>query len=108
MNYQALKSMLDNVLESFSCPECNTKIKEENIDIIWAAWTNLNLDIVCPKCWRHTMMKSQVLTIDLSSIWFFKNIKKSNKLNAIKDEEVIKLSKELKNRKLKASDLFSE
>ncbi len=109
MNYQALKSMVNNLIKSFKCNECKSNITEENIDIIWAAWNSVNIDIECPKCKKHTMVKSQILQIDSSNIALLKqnllNLKTKIE-NPIKDEEMIKLSKDLKNRNINASDLF--
>lgn len=111
MNYQALKSMIENLVKTFKCKECWNYITEENIDIVWAAWNNVNIDIECPNCKKHTMLKSQVIQIDLSNIKDLKNnlLNLKTKIeNPIKDEEMIKLSKDLKNRNISAKDLFQD
>lgn len=111
MNYQALKSMIESLIKSFKCQECQSNITEKNIDIVWAAWNSVNIDIECPNCKKHTMVKSQILQIDASNINLLKDNLTKLKTNLdtpIKDEEMIKLSKDLKNRNISASDLFSD
>jgi len=111
MNYQALKTMIESLVKTYKCKDCWSDITEENIDIVWAAWNNVNIDLECPKCNTHTMVKSQVVQIDLGNIKNLKNSLislKTNIENPIKDEVMIKLSKDLKNRNLNAKDLFQD
>jgi len=111
MNYQALKSMIDNLVKNYKCNECWSSITEKDIDIVWAAWNSVNIDVYCPKCKKHAMVKSQVLQIDITNFSGLKNTLlniNNKKQNTIKDEEMIKLSKELKSRNLNAKDLFSD
>ena len=111
MNYQALKSMIESLIKSYKCNECGSNITEENIDIVWAAWNNVNIDIECPNCKKHAMVKSQVMQIDINNIKWLKNslLNLKNKIETpIKDEEMIKLSKDLKNRNLNVKDLFND
>ena len=67
MNFQSLKWMIDSIVQSYKCPECNVWVNDWNIDIIWAAWTTINIDIECPNCWKHSMIKTEVLSINLSN-----------------------------------------
>jgi len=129
MNFQALKWMIDSVVEWYSCPNCKTWVSEENIDIVWIAGTNVNLEVMCPKCRSAMVVKGQVFTMDLSSIKLNeKNIKelkdkmwdsgwkipdidlllwwKINKASSIKDKEISDLSKTLKSDDISMSDLF--
>ncbi len=107
MNYQVLKSMIDNLIQSYRCNECNNTISEKDIDIIWAAWNSVNIDVFCPNCKRHAMIKSQVLQMDITNLFWLKN-NSLNFNNPIKDKEMIELSKELKNKNLNVKDLFSD
>ena len=45
MDYKLLKALLDNILTNFECQNCSSKTSEENIEIIWVAWKNVNLNI---------------------------------------------------------------
>ena len=114
MNFQALKWMVDSILEWYICPECSVNVWEENIEIIWTAGTNVNLEVICPKCWKNAIIKGQVLNLDLWKLkmdWEkLKNIQKNtwklkNK-NSIKKEEISSLSKTLDWENLLISDLF--
>jgi len=123
MNFWALKWLVDNVVANYKCPECNSDINDSNIDVVWAAWNTVNIDIECSNCWKHSMIKSEVMTFDLSKmpiseenietlkkeLW---NIKWKLTLNVnkklIKDEEIVILNKELKKSSLNVSDLFWE
>ena len=118
MNYQALKSMIESLVTSYKCGECSSSITAANIDIMWAAWNNVNIDIQCPKCKKHSMVKSQIMQMNVENLeqlkqnlnqirWNIKNAKVSINTSSIKDKEIIDLSKELKNNKCEASDLFS-
>lgn len=131
MNYQALRWLIDNLVQSYKCPECWNWVVEANIDIIWAAWNTINVDVECSKCQKHSMIKSEVLSINL---WEFKQAKdtllklknnleniKSNldlsknvsykkplDLKMIKDEEIVDLNSKLKTKDFKVEDLFWE
>lgn len=119
MNFQSLKAMIDSLVKSYKCPECSNSISDANIDIIWAAWTTINIDIACSNCWKHSMVKTEVLSIDLT----WKNISPENlkKLknslinkngtiispnNKIDDSEIMSLNKNLRKDKFDVSDLF--
>ena len=123
MNFQALKWMIDSLVKTFKCPECFAEVHDDSVDIIGAAWNTINIDIECPKCNRHSMIKSEVLMVDLRKVDLVKNkleqIKtKLESLNlesgtsklkttSIKDKEIIELNKTLKKKNLGVSDLFS-
>ena len=66
MNFQALKWMITSLTSNFNCKECSSKVSEENVEIVWAAWNTINLDVTCPQCWKHSMIKSEVLSVDLT------------------------------------------
>ena len=117
MNYKALKWMIDNLTSTYTCPECNSNVDEWGVDIIWAAWTTINIDIECSNCGKHSMIKSEVITLDLSGIqnipwlqwtinWTIKDNKPIEQKKLINDNQIIELNKNLKKSNLGAEDLF--
>ena len=122
MNFQSLKWMIDSLIKSYKCPECSSSVTDSNVDIIWAAWTTINIDIWCTNCWKHSMVKTEILAIDLSNKWISaENIGKlknalfwqnwriiENSIHTINDKEIVDLNKDLKKNKLNVSDLIWE
>lgn len=120
MNFWALKWLIENVVNNYKCPECNSEINDTNIDVVWAAWNTVNIDIECTNCWKHSMIKSEVITFDLSKMPLndekIKNLKNeflklkwnlsAKKENLIKDEDIVNLNKDLKNPKFNVNDLL--
>lgn len=111
--------MIESLIKSYKCPECNSWVSEANIDIIWAAWSTINIDIECANCWKHSMVKTEVLSIDLTNkqispeniqklkqSLLAKNWKVIIPKNSIKDTEIVDLNKDLKKRKFNVSDLL--
>jgi len=119
MNYKALKWMIDNLTKTYACPECNSEVDEWSVDIIWAAWTTINIDIECVNCWKHSMIKSEVITLDLSqiqnipwiqgAIWnIVPQIAQIDPKLLIKDEQIVELNKDLKKTNIWVEDLFKK
>ena len=115
MIYKTLKSLVDWLKTNYKCSECNSWVWESDIDIVWAAWNTVNFDVICPKCWKHWIVKSQLMMVDLEWINEIKhsieNIKEklteNNKINTkITDKAIVSLDKNLKNEKISVSDLF--
>ncbi len=119
MNFQSIKWMIESLTKSYKCPECSEWITDANIDIMWAAWTTINIDIECFNCWKHSMIKTEILALDLTNKGISKeNIEKlKNTLlkaswvkwlstRKINDEEIIWLNRDLKKWKLNVSDLL--
>ena len=117
MNYKALKWMMENLTTSYKCPECNSDVDESFVDIIWAAWNTINIDIECHECHKHSMIKSEVITLDLTKMPNMENLHNSLKWiitsnnqidpkDLIKDEQIIELNKNLKQCNLWVWDLF--
>ncbi len=115
MIYETLKNLVESLKTSYKCPDCNSWIEESNIDIVWAAWNTVNFDISCPRCWKHWIVKSQLMMVDIGPLKDmkgkmenlkdrFKSIKKFK--NTISDSEIVDLDKNLKNKQMNASDLF--
>lgn len=121
MNYKHLKAMIDWIIHSYACPECNSKVDENSLDIIWAAWNTTNIDIACPNCKKHSIIKTEALSLNLSNKGLSKeNIDKLKdkllkekwinlkKVDSIKDNEIVELNKNLKKTKLNVADLFGD
>lgn len=126
MNFQTLRWMIESLVKTYKCPMCNSHVTENNIDIIWAAGTTVNIDVACGSCDKHSMIKIEVLAVDLTKKNIssdqlaelksrFKNIKdvevstpNTSTESAIKDETIIDLSKDLKKWDLSVDDLFWE
>ena len=127
MNYKALKWMIESVVNSYKCPECSSWVNENNVDVIGAAGSTINIDITCPSCGKHSMIKSEVMSVDLSNmnitpekleqlkqgLWNLQwNVKASivwgNTLNTIKDEEIVDLNEDLRKSALSVDDLLSD
>jgi len=66
MNFKALKWMIDSLVKSYKCPECWNEVNDNNVDVIGAAGTTVNIDIECPSCGKHSMIKSEVMSLDLT------------------------------------------
>lgn len=119
MNFQSLKWMIDTLVKTFKCPECNSEVYDNNVDIMWAAWSTINIDILCENCWKHSMVKTEVLAINLSkkgiSAESIQKLKESlmkwniqTNTPKIKAEEIKWLNNDLKKDELNVSDLFWE
>ena len=121
MNFQSLKWMIDTLVKTFNCPECNSEVNDSSVDIMWAAGSTINIDIMCPNCWKHSMVKTEVLAIDLSAKGISaENIEKLKKslmswnskmdinVSKIKDDEIKGLNNDLNKDDLNVSDLFWE
>ena len=128
MNYKNLKSMLESLIQSYKCPACNASVEESQVDIIGAAGTTINIDIACPKCKKHSMIKAEIAQVDINNVHQakekineIKNILKwiktdeatitpriNKEKKSIEDSQIVNLSKDLRIKKLEASDLFWE
>ncbi len=127
MNFKALKGMIDSLVKTYKCPECSETVNDNNVDVIGAAGTTINIDIECPSCGKHSMIKSEVMSVDLSNmnmsadkvqqlkssleglkwnvkasvIWDLPN-------NGIKDDEIVDLNTDLKKSALSVDDLLND
>ena len=134
MNYLTLKSMIDSLMQWYTCPVCScSTIDEKNIDIVGAAGNTINIDMKCPSCEKHYMARMEIVGLDLSdnskfSSWSIDNIQvgadavkqalkkiKNDRRDeahipqqeVIQDSEIVDLCRNLKNTKLSAEDLFN-
>lgn len=123
MNFKWLKSMIDSLVATYKCPECWEGATEDNVDIIWAAGNTINIDLVCWKCWKHSMIKSEVVSLDLDKsnlsaeqlqtlrdhLWTLGGkLSIPMEEDKVSDEEITDLHKKLQESDLSLSDLFSE
>ena len=119
MNFNALKWMIESIIQSYKCPECFNNVNDTNVDIIWAAWNTINIDVACSNCNKHSMIKSEVLSLDFKNISLIKDKISKLKLNwnisnnhniskSIKDNEIINLNKKLNQKNLWVWDLFND
>lgn len=123
--------MIENLVKSFACPACNSGIKETSVEIIWAAGSTVNIDIECPMCKKHALIKAELAYADMGNMNLgkdkleaVKDILKamgnkasleqetttypSQPVDVIDDKKIVELSQNLKNKNLSVSDLLKE
>ena len=127
MNFQTLKSMIESIVKTYKCPICTSSVTEGDVNIIGAAWTTANIDISCSSCKKHSMVKIEVMWIDLTKATLNKNSLQELKSrfkdiqwdvevlsheessdNPIQDENIVDLNKNLNIDKFTVEDLFKE
>lgn len=128
MNFWMLHAMIENLLKSYTCPNCWAKdITEKNIDIVGAAGNTVNIDMLCPSCNKHFIAKTEVLHMEIGNIHADKLQEIQQSLSALKgklwgnieieietpkekisDDAITSLQKDLKSTQYTADDLFSE
>lgn len=69
MNYLAFKTMIDNLISTYKCPFCNFSVLEENVDVVWAAGSSVNLAVLCNWCKKSSIIKAEVAHLDLLKEW---------------------------------------
>lgn len=67
MNYQMLKSLIDSLIQNFRCPNCQWEVNENNVEIVGAAWSTLNINMHC-ECEKSTFVKAELSHINLWNI----------------------------------------
>ena len=117
MNYKFIKWIIDTLIENYRCPSCGYTIIDDNVDIIWAAWNSINIDIACGKCKKHSLIKSELNDISkpmnywpkITQNWIEDTSKNTYfEKNFIENEQIVNLNKKLKKQNINASDLFNE
>lgn len=118
MNYEMMKNLIDSLINNFSCPDCSSKVTWKNAEIMWAAGSAVNMDLVCPKCGKHTMVRAE-----LSSLWQINwmdklkeqleqqlNVKlnkaSAKKAKTINDKNIVDLNNVLKQENINVDDLL--
>lgn len=109
MNYLILQNIINSLITSFSCKNCNSKVGPADLNILWIAGNSLNLEAICPSCKTPWVIKAEIwLVTNLSNPEFMKNawplldvLKKwmeNLSINwAIKEEDINKVKENLKN-----------
>ena len=126
--------MIQSLIRTFKCPYCsNQNLWEQDIHVMRYDKDILNLDIWCPKCKKHFMMRTELVQINASNlnpqvlkklqhilstiqqgfrggIIDNKVIKKTWDLHqdsTLKDEQIVSFQKELSSKKdITVEDLF--
>lgn len=117
MNYEALTWLIKSILINFRCDNCTSFIYSKDINLVNIEWRWVTLSIDCPRCKKKSMIKSEVVSIDLSKLditekqlMWIKNTFNDKSIwdtkNLINDNFIVELDKNLKKEKLKAEDLF--
>ncbi len=133
MNFQSLKSMVDSLVQTYICPTCNSWVDDRSVEVVWTAGTNINIEVACPNCWKHSIVRAQVFSLDVP----LNNLnpeqidelqerledihknglqlegeadfpKKRINKDAIKDIQITELNKDLKKRNFSVTDMFAE
>lgn len=118
MNYQIFKSIIESIIANFKCESCMSWVSENNIEIIWAAWGSLNVDVVCPSCSKHTVVRAEVANVNLWAVSWkqelkeklvktFSNIVKNDNNLKLNDKVITDLSKALKTENIKVQDFLN-
>lgn len=125
MNLDALNWLVNSIISTFKCSECSSLVISKDINIKNINWNSILLDIICPSCSKSSLVKSEVVSLDLTKMnlsdkqiellknWIIK--KNTNKINSnfwesktvLNDWIIVELNKDLKKEKLSVSDLFS-
>ena len=127
MNFQTLKWMIESLVKSYKCPMCMNGVSESDVSIIWAAGNTLNIDVNCGSCSKHSMVKIEVMWIDLTKHDApadmlkelksrFRDLAPNAEITSwdmlswtpIKDENIMDLNKNLKSDNLSVEDLFRD
>lgn len=132
MNFQALKWMIDNLVQTYTCPACDSQVEDKNVEIAGTAWTNINVEIWCPWCGKHSIVRAQVFSLDFPTTqitqWQIEELKdklqhvewaedklknietivnsQENSTWTINDNEIVSLNKILKSKSCTLSDIF--
>lgn len=119
MNFEALNWLINSILNWFKCGHCKSKVDKKNIDVKSVDGDSVVLDIFCENCKNHSMLKTEVISVDLTKhltkeqlevfkLAFEKNFERENFAKNISDEQIKKLNKELKKENFWVSDLFNQ
>lgn len=118
MQYRALQWFIKTIVQNYICPYCNKHVSEDVIDVVWTAGNTLDLDIECKGCGKHSMIKSEIVSIDINELPVspeqLSQIKATmKKISApkkekktIKDESIVTLNSELRKKNVSIWDLF--
>lgn len=119
MNYQILRHIIEWLTKSYKCNDCwHNWASENNIEIVWLAWNTTTLDIVCPNCWKSSIIRAQMTQVNIwEQIWDIakkieelKNIpnQKQEEKKQIQDVEIVELKKTLKKENISVLDILEQ
>lgn len=83
MNFKVFKTLIDGIVKSHICKDCGHKCWEDNVEIMWSAWSTVNLNIICPNCEKQHIVRAEISQVQIDSKNLWKN--KSAIEKAIKD-----------------------
>lgn len=120
MNYEALKLLINSLVTNFKCTNCTSNVTEKDINLLGIEWQKIVLDIKCPSCDKKTLIKSEVVSVDLTKMNLSReqiSLLKSkiettnaekivNSQTNINDKFIVDLNRDLKKENLNVSDLF--
>ena len=66
MNFEALNWLINSILDWYLCPHCWAKVDKRNINIKNIDWNAVTLDIFCKVCKKNSIVKSEIVSIDLA------------------------------------------
>lgn len=115
MNFEALNWLINSILDWYLCPHCWAKVDKRSISIKSIDWNSVTLDIFCKVCKKNSIIKSEIVSIDLTKylnehqLGILKNTldKEKIKTENISDSEIVRLDKDLKKENVNVSDLFN-
>jgi len=121
MNYEALKLLIKSLVTNFKCNNCLWVVSEKDINLGWIEGQKIVLELLCPNCNKKTIIKSEVMSVDLTNmnlskdqIVMLKNTIENNNANKIinsqnliNDKLIVELNSDLKKDNLNVSDLFN-
>lgn len=114
MQYIFLRGIIDSTLANFHCPHCQSKALEQNIQITALTAQTIDISIICPQCHANTLLHAEINPM----AWELMNHEHGQKFiqdflakgwtvgaqmmsrdgtQMIKDEDITKLYKDLKN-----------
>ncbi len=118
MNFQSLKTMIDNLVQTYACPSCTSKIDDTNVEIVWTAGSNINVEVACPQCEKHSIIRAQVIPLDLPSLNISKEqiewikwqlwITETKNEDRIKDSQIVDLNRAIKKNNCSIEELFND
>ena len=115
MKFAAWYWLIISLLECYLCPHCWAKVDKRSISIKSIDWNSVTLDIFCKVCKKNSIIKSEIVSIDLTKylnqhqLGILKNTldKEKIKTENISDSEIVRLDKDLKKENVNVSDLFN-
>ena len=126
MNFPAILGVIESLTKTYTCPDCWKNVWEQWFDLVWAAWSTLNINVLCDNCKKLSIIRTDVkqIWVDISNVkdmkekikeikeWLDNANKKISEIklsgdNKIKEEDILDLNKKIKKR-LDVSELFSD